>query len=332
MSDAGCMTFYKQTIEPIKGMGKYGDWDKFDILERLRPMMQRGWIIDAYTNKIGIANPGISWNSPWWHNRESANKECGLWHQIMFNNWGFIPRGCQECWKVVVRPRTLKELFMLQEVEKKLDRPSKCGIEIRSYTPAHYGGYFYNNSLDAGRECYKVVREAVSDAISPDVGVILKRACTEMELSAGPSPFWKVTKEQVELEEYIEARVDYKMGFQIAQPDYLMNRLYKRWVLWAFSHNDKTYLEYTDGKPLYTPPVVYHEADLGDIKKDLRAARSMGSGVNEAKVLELQQKIDELKKEFGLTIPQFGAALGYTDINPIFAGEEDQMTYKGGAA
>lgn len=326
MSDAGCYTFYKQTIPPIKGLGDYSKFDKYDIIERVKDLMGSGWGIDLGTAKIKLSYPSMAWNTPWWHNKTSINKECGLW-TIMFNHWGFIPRGCQECWKVVVRPRTLKELFALQEVEKKLDRPSKCGIEVRSYTAGHYGGYFYNNSLDEGRECYKTVREAVSDAISQDVKVILKRACTEMELGIGPSVFWKLTKENLELEDYISTRMDIgKSSLTQGQPDYVLNHLYKRWILWAHSHADWTYLEYTNGLPLYAPPVMYHEGDLETIKKDFMAARMTQAGIPQEKVCDIRDKLLNTAIECGLTPCQAGTALGYTDINPLFVGEEDQMT------
>jgi len=327
MSDANCFSFYLQKAEPVKGFGKYSEWDKYDIIERLKPLLGHGWKIDPATRKIAVGVQGLTWQTPWFHQRGVANKVCGLWHQIMFNQWGFVPRGCQECWKVVARPRTLKELFQLQDVQRKLDRPAKCGIEVRSYTPAHYGGYFYNASLDEGKECYKIVREAINEAISPDVKVILKRGCTEMELNAGPSALWKFTKEQVELEEYITARVDYSFGIDNSQPDFLLNQLYKRWTLWAHSHNDMTYLEYTDGNVLYPPPVTYHEGDLNEIKKDLQAARMVGAGVPPDKVIEVRDGLLQTMEDFGITPVIAGRAFGYTDINPLFIGEEDQLTY-----
>jgi hypothetical protein len=208
-----------------------------------------------------------------------------------------------------------------------LDRPSKCGIEIRSYTPAIYGGYFYNNSLDEGRECYALVREAVNQAISPDVKVILKRACTEFELHGGPSPFWTVTREQVDLEDYMAARVDVGGSLENVQTDYMLNFLFKRWTLWAHSHNDMSYLEYTDGKTLYPAPVTYHEGDVEEIKRDIQAARMLGAGVPTEKACEIRDRLIATAQACGLTPQAAGAALGYYDMNPLFIGEEDQTTF-----
>lgn len=327
MSDAGCVTFYKQPVHRIKDMGLYSEWDRFDIFERLKPLFSRGWRIDPMTHKVDVSVKSVPLQTPWWHNPGASLKLCGLWHNVMFNHFGFIPKGCQECWKIVVRPRTLKELFALQAFEKAYDGPAKCGIEIRSYTAGHYGGYFYNNSLDQGRARYKIVREAVSDLISPDVKVILKRACTEMELHAGPSIFWQVTKDNAELEEYIAARVEYAIYVNNNQPDFYMNQLYKRWVQWAHSHADMTYLEYTNGHPLYEPPITYHEGDLDTIKRDFMTARLSRTGLDESKILDARDKLLEVAGNYGLTPIQAGAVFGYTDVNPLFAGEENQATY-----
>jgi len=332
--DANCNTFYKQTTDVMEGLGKYSEWDRYDIAERLMPLLNTGWRVEPTTQKI-TPTLAMPLRSPWWNFRPAKQKKCTLWHRVMFNHFGFVPRGCQECWKIVVRPRTVRELFQLRKLEMALGLPAKCGIEVRSYTPAHYGGYFYTNSLDEGRQVYKIVRDAVSEAISPEVGVILKRGCTEMELLPGvPSVMWRVTREQVELEEYIEERVAADPMLETRVPDYLDNRLKKRWVAWAFCNNDQTYRDYTGGATLLTPPVTSHEGDIEEIKRDLRVARMTTTGVEPEKAVRAYDKIKAVSGEFGLNEIQTGAALGYADKNPLYhlnisselQGEEDHTT------
>ena len=332
--DAMCADFYGQTAEPMAGLGQYSEWDRFDIIERLQPLLASGWKMEPTTGKITPVL-AIPMKSPWWNHKPAKQKKCTLWHRVMFTHWGFVPQGCQECWKIVVRPRTLRELFQLREVERLLDLASKCGIEVRSYTPAHYGGYFYTNSLDEGRQVYKIVRDAVSEAISPEVGVILKRGCTEMELRPGvPSILWKVTREQIELEEYIEERVAADPMLESGLPDYLINRLKKRWVAWAFSNNDQTYLDYTGGQPLHTPPVVYHEGDIDVIKRDMQVARMTTTGMDPQAAVAAYDKMRGAMAEVGANEVQMGAVLGYAGKNPLHSmeipaelrGEEDQTT------
>ena len=333
MSDAGCHQFFRQPTKRLEGFGKYSEWDKYDILSRLEPLFQGGWKIDPFTQMITIGSPAVSFQTPWWHHKVAPHKECGLWHQVIFNYWRIIPAGCQECWKVVVRPRTVTELFQLRDVQKKLDLYAKCGIEVRSYTPAHYGGYFYNDSLDQGRDCYKTVRAAVDEMISPDVKVILKRACTEMELQVGPSPFWKVRKEDTELEEYLKGRMNLVSFFGLSQPDYMEAHLFKRWVMWAYSRCDETYRDWTGGRPLYDPPVVYHEANLEEIKRDLEASRLESAGIAAEKVHEVRDAMHQAARECGLAPGAAGAAFGHYGHHPLypqeFIGEDDRLSGEG---
>ena len=69
----------------------------------------------------------------------------------------WVPSKCMGCWKVVVRLKTLKQLFSLLQLQMRMGRPSKCGIEVRESVNGLYGGYFYNHSLEEGLECYSAV-------------------------------------------------------------------------------------------------------------------------------------------------------------------------------
>lgn len=105
-------------------------------------------------------------NLPWMFARlpplEIAN--CMLWKGIIFDIFcvnflhkedRFIPQGCQNCHKVVVKPRTYKELLDLRKLQVELDYPSKCGIEERSFSKGLYGGYFYCGGIEDGRSRFR---------------------------------------------------------------------------------------------------------------------------------------------------------------------------------
>lgn len=303
--------------------GLYKQLDKIDIIKKLKPLlMGSGFFI----NNDGLIDRkvGIGFDTPWYHVKSSTKKRCQLDHHIIFNYFGFIPKRCMECWKVVVSPRNLKELFMLLEVEKALNRPSKCGIELREYTPRHYGGYFYNNSLDEGRERYEEVRKAVSDHISPDVGVILKRGCTEMEMINGPSPYWYYTKEHDDLETMIEERfVEHKKA-NPGQPDYCLAYVQKAWIRWAASHGDNTYLEFTGGELLWPDTVKYHEGDIDEIKSDMCRARLGLQGVKDEDAVNVLENIGAIAQKY--TVRQIAAGLGYDTPSPLMIGGQDETT------
>jgi len=230
----------------------------YDVIDMLRPLLdQAGWNLRDVDGKLFVRHPSIARDTPWIHVRHEPGFECGLWHQICFNLVSmqlppadrFVPRHCQNCWKVVVKPRTLEQLFNLLELQKRMNRPSKCGIEPRASVPGLYGGYFYNHGPDAGQECYRTVYRALFDhpVLAPlahevdgdgkTTRIILKRACTEFEHACGPSDKWVVTDLQNKIEDLLDrwVAVDDRM---IDQPENLIWNIKRRWIEFAWQNGD----------------------------------------------------------------------------------------------
>lgn len=209
-----------------------------------------------------------SWNTPWVHHRSSYRHNCFLWKDIAFDNIickimpaekRFVPRNCQGCYKVVAKPKTLKQLFQLEIVQYGLDHASKCGIEPRYSVFGMYGGYWYNRGLDEGIHCYNTVREAVNNMLDDgeNVTVMLKRGCTEMEHAVGPSDQWTVTEEQENFEALIEQR--FVMDIPVlSQSRHVKDYIRQKWIEEAWKIGDETVNEYIDA-PIYAPYVTYHD-------------------------------------------------------------------------
>jgi len=246
----------------------YYDWIKAnDIVEWCKPLIaQAGWAWREADGKLyAQLKPGI-YDTPWHHVKSDYRLKCGLWHQIMFDMIGsklpsgerFVPSKCQNCYKVVVRPKTLVQLFGLINLQKTLDRPSKAGIERRESVHGLYGGYFYNWGLAEGKECYNIVRKAVDEHenLGPETNVLLKRGCTEYEHACGDSDKWKITPEQL----HIEALLDRWLitdDIEMRQPEKLIHNVHRKWIEFAYSYGDETYVKFTGGKPLYPPYKTY---------------------------------------------------------------------------
>jgi len=261
-------------------------------------------------------------HTPWHHVNHLHTKRCGLDHGIKFNALGYIPPRCQECWKVCVMPRTLKELFLLLEVEKGLDRASKCGIEMRWYTPKLYGGYFYNNSLDEGRERYEEVRKAVDEHISKDVGVVLKRGCTEFELINGPSAAWHMTDAQWKMDEDFDALVDQHVPVVPGQTKFVRHCIHSNWIEWAWKYQDPTAQEYIGELPLYPPAMMYHEGDIGAIKADIIKARAVTKHNIQPDVVDaVYAAVGGFGVTKGIRPKEVGELMGLDNINPVYRGE-----------
>lgn len=263
-------------------MNPYDHFKSYDIVGLLKPLLDGGnFHLRPEDGKLKPTQIAISRDTPWIHVKHTAGFNCGLWHQITFNTvvmglppeQRFVPRHCQSCWKVVVKPHTLQQLFNLLELQKKLDRPSKCGIETRDSVSELYGGYFYNKSFQAGMECYDIVKAGMLeneflaplldevDGYGRTLRIILKRGCTEYEHTVGDSSKWNVTPEQEFIEDLIDTYfVDENLS--LTQPEHVVWNIKRRWIEWAYKNGDKTYLRYTGGKPMYPAYVTYHQPEL----------------------------------------------------------------------
>jgi len=249
---------YKLDEKKAKAQNLYLLAEKWDVVGKLEQFFNGGNITMRDDYRIVIKNPTPTKNTPWIYTRHSDRK-CFLYHHIMFPVWKMIHSRCMECWKVVVAPRTVVELIKLYYLQTELQVSSKCGTEgDRPNSDKLYGGYFYNNSLEEGERCYQYVRAAVDERISPDVPVILKRACTEFEQELGPSTEWTVTPEQLELEAILDEVTMFDL-VQHHQSNHMRMHLIKKWIHKAYQWADKSYLELTGGCPLFKPLVTYHQ-------------------------------------------------------------------------
>jgi hypothetical protein len=235
-----------------------------DVITLMRPLLQQaGFRLRDVDGKIEPTYTTITWDTPWVHIRHNPWMDCYLWHKIIFDvvqkmsGQAWPPSDCQSCFKVVVRPKTIVQLFALYDLECSLNLPSKCGIETRDKVHGLYGGYFYNRGLTSGLTCYQLIRKTVDEwpGLGPDVKVILKRACTEYEHECGPSDKWTITQDQLYIEGLIKALVVSDNALR-RQPEHLVYNVQRKWIEWAYAHGDATYQEYHDG-PLVPDYVTY---------------------------------------------------------------------------
>jgi len=200
--------------------------------------------------------------APWIYVQPLISARCHLYNRVFFESLSHIHSYCRNCYKVVVRPRTIVELFDLYELQREMGVPCKCGLERRDTVHGLYGGYFYNRGKEEGLERLAQVKEAVARIISPDIPIILKRYCTEYEIgpgSKGPSDAMPdVTPAEREWELEIESLFPNDPGRNSAVPIDLVNvHVMVHWIHYAYKHGDKTYSTFTDGNPLFPPYVTY---------------------------------------------------------------------------
>ena len=254
-------------------MTLYNDIAQRDIIKMCEELLRQKILFQRDVDgKLELGEGKPAWDVPWEFTVQAGDLNCQLWSNLMFKQIfnrlpfyytggkKFVPSGCMDCFKVVARPKTLKGLFALSRLQKRLDKPAKCGIEHRQYVFGLYGGYWYNRGLDEGLERYKEVRKAINE--DPDLGsdtkVILKRACTEMEMEVGPSDKWELTAEQIEMERLIYKHLNCDL-IKRRQSEIGVDFVQARWIEFAYGWGDETVFEYLDpDRPIYKPLVTYH--------------------------------------------------------------------------
>jgi len=216
--------------------------------------------------------------------------DCGLWHAIMFKFFNFVPSYCRfRCYKVVIRIPTVETLLRFHNfvqafplfLESCTPLHGKCGIDERWYTDTPYDAFFYCDGLEMGIERYKQVKSLLRDHFSfaPDLPVILKRACTEFERAYGPTngEFWQepMPLKHIDLQRRLED-VYASTLLEVRQPEWLVNKVYRRWIKFANTHGDKTWLNYYAGESdfLSAKATTYHH--LADETKGMKGRDSKG--------------------------------------------------------
>jgi hypothetical protein len=103
---------------------------------------------------------------------------------VLFQDFDAINKYCFDCYKVLIEPRNIAELFKLLLVFERItsNNSRKCMIDERPYSNTPYKGFVYCRGLEEANTLCNVFRHAVSEHISPDIPVKVKRGCTEFGL------------------------------------------------------------------------------------------------------------------------------------------------------
>jgi hypothetical protein len=303
----------------------------FDVISLFKVIEAQGYHWDIATKKLTRSYPlQMTLETPWVHERQGNSKRCGLDHQICFNLFGIIPPKCLECWKTVVTPNSFEQLMALRDVQKSFGFPCKCGIELRDYTPKHYGGYHYADSLDEGFEMHAVVEKAVKEHVGKDVSVILKRGCTEYEIVKGPSPTWHMNPSEEKTLSLIENYMVDSSG-NVAQSEEVQNYVMIKWFLWAHMNGDMTYQKWNGGKPLFPDYVRYDDKDKATIKQELAIAKAaVLDGVKGEDSVNMLNALFKASDKYQVN-PNAILDMGHNtrnplQIEPVLIGDDDELS------
>jgi len=212
--------------------------------------------------KLCLSSPGRAWELPWIIIGNPRRKFCYHWNHVYCGMAGIIPRFCRfNCWKVVVKPRTLKETLSLYDTMRVLDLPSKIGADVRTYTFGPWAAFFYGDSLDQAKAYYAIIKPEIPN----ETPIIVKRGCTEME-GLQPSNTWDDLSED---DKRLEAALDDLFEMEempFSQSAWAKNQTMEMWVKQAIMIGDPTAREMAETlsmdseiwERLVVCPVTYH--------------------------------------------------------------------------
>ena len=244
-------------MEQKKELCLYDSNRMIDILAPVASALQKGdWYMKGGLIYYATISPVYSgWNQT----IPCPDRDCIRWLHIFFNAYNIVPKPCFGCFKIVTMPQTVKDLMRVKTVQERMGLPAKCGIEERGYVERNYGGYWYaplGKGLKVARRLLNEVKKQLVFEFGEEAAphTILKRGCTEMERSWGPSHEWGYDVRLEMLYELLEAGYA-KIPVDHKDPSMKMPHTLNRWIEFAASIGDMTYKEF---KPVLHPsPVDY---------------------------------------------------------------------------
>lgn len=200
--------------------------------------------------------------SSWVYGPTPTPFPCGRLLVFLFNlayGRAAVPVGCSNCYKVQVRPRTLRELHAVRRVAEKTTYSFKCGTTLGArHMSGPYAALFYADGLEQARAMFRDVRQAVDAEVQLGAAVpmAIKRGCSEYEMHCGPSDRFTFPPSLVEVEAQLSARLR-PTSVRAARKPASALWVMSRWNHIAYQIGDETYRDFTGGRPLYPQAVTY---------------------------------------------------------------------------
>lgn len=187
---------------------------------------------------------------PWIFHGDNNLRACNFWSDLYWKAFGIIYSHCAEkCYKIVIKLPNVESLFKLNsfmdDVHKLIGGPdkqpcAKCGIDFRKYTDNRNVGFIYCESLQGAKRTarYFIDNLRVYEILFDDL--FIKRGCTEFENRA-PSKDWKVTQDQIQLEQKIKRDIEHLQPVPLVQPEWGLDVIKLFWAQEAYSIGDQSY-------------------------------------------------------------------------------------------
>lgn len=122
-----------------------------------------------------------------WKNNPYTDAPNCMRQHLVFNEEKIIPKYCFDCYKIKIEPKTVIELLKLMLVFDRISLPDdntrKCYVEFRPNVAGTYGGLIYFQALQDAKEALNFVTPIVTEQVSPDIQISIKRGCTDFSMA-----------------------------------------------------------------------------------------------------------------------------------------------------
>lgn len=234
-------------------------YEQLSSIDVIGPVANRlgkmGYRLEPDVKIRPMGKPNFKPESPWLNAKVCPVRNCGKWLGVYFLEYGIISRNCFNCWKIICRMDTVKDAFAMRDwqveyAKEENSLPCKVGAEKRIYgTPKGiFGAFWYNPlgcTLEEARENKKDLQKRLHLELGLQFKVNLKRACTEMEESAGPSSQWQFPEQQTMYEDLLDA-IWVVPRFPRSEPTVLEVWIKRAWIHHALECGEKSAHEYVE--------------------------------------------------------------------------------------
>ena len=208
-------------------------------------------------------------------------RNCALWGEVFFKHLQTIHNFCRHfCWKVVTKPRTVKELIQMHNLMYVIPYeynfinpiPGKVGVDTRPYTNWPYATFTYCNSLVEGIRVKEILLHMITKYMPNDKidgkhlqdTVMIKRSCTEMVAKIPATDSWWETpqnRDEWEIERRLEELFTCKPD-TLTQPAWLRDKVLQSWLNYANSIGDKSLVDFVGADIFSVKQRAYEAIDL----------------------------------------------------------------------
>ncbi len=181
-------------------------------------------------------------------------------HMALFNIFNIIPKYCFNCYKVIIEPRNVIELFKIMMIFEKHtfpdDNTRKCLVEGRPKVAGTYKAIVYCRSIEKGKEIIKILQQVLSAEVSNNISVALKRGCSEYailypayaKIEQGVVPMeykdeWKEYEDRADKSAVVNKTPNAKDTHN--RPTYVLDdyKVMLTWLKYAATIGDNSYLK-----------------------------------------------------------------------------------------